>query len=250
MKFEEYQKIDAVNNTALSYMKKSPAHYQEYLRNPPPSTPAQLFGIAAHAAILEPEQFEQDYFILPDTSGCESPSKKAAMTKAAKKDAPDGAVILSYDDYTHIMKASMAVTRNKVASRLLAESGNAFERTSLWQSNGVACKGRFDVINNQHGFIIDVKTTGDASLKEFSYSFKKYGYYRQAAFYTDGAGGTHDFYFIAVEKTPPYGVAVYLVSDEWIRTGREEYTELLETYKKCKENDTWPCYPELIQEIL
>ena len=44
---------------ALSRLLRSPAHYVEYLARPPEPTPAMQFGSAFHAALLEPERYEQ-----------------------------------------------------------------------------------------------------------------------------------------------------------------------------------------------
>jgi exodeoxyribonuclease VIII len=55
-------------------------------------------------------------------------------------------------------------------------------------------------------------------------------------------GKQHDFYFIAVEKEPPYGVAVYKATEPLLRYGQVVYKNLLNTYKNCKASGSWHCY--------
>lgn len=57
------------------------------------------------------------------------------------------------------------------------------------------------------------------------------------------------FPFIVVEKTPPYGVAVYTLDAEAIELGRRIYKRDLATYAWCVQMNSWPCYSPDIQEI-
>ena len=93
--------------------------------------------------------------------------------------------------------------------------------------------------------IVDVKTTNDASPKAFLNTVIKYGYHRQAAIYIDGYnevtnGKVDAFFFLVVEKTPPYRVECYTLEDMFINYGREEFHRLLRLEKECRENDFWP----------
>ena len=55
------------------------------------------------------------------------------------------------------------------------------------------------------------------------------------------------FVFVAVEKQPPYGVAVYELSPEDITVGRAMYRQDLHTYAACQDANKWPAYPEDIR---
>jgi len=57
------------------------------------------------------------------------------------------------------------------------------------------------------------------------------------------------FLFVAVEKTPPYLVAVYNLDQEAISRGRDENFAALLTYIRCSERNEWPGYPEQIANI-
>ena len=72
--------------------------------------------------------------------------------------------------------------------------------------------------------IVDLKTTMDASPDAFARTAANFNYPLQAAYYVDGlqAAGiaspdaVTSFVFLVVEKTPPYGVAVYTLPEDAI----------------------------------
>ena len=80
-----------------------------------------------------------------------------------------------------------------------------------------------------------------------------FGYDLQAAHYLDGqnALGVYrdDFYFLAVEKTPPYAVAVYRADDAFLSTGRTKLAKLRALYAECLAADSWPGYPDTIMGL-
>ena len=87
MNRDTYDALPGLNHSGMKWLEKSPAHYQAWkLGKLSESSPALDLGIAIHCAILEPESFKQTYVCLPDTSDLDTPAKKAALTKSAKKD--------------------------------------------------------------------------------------------------------------------------------------------------------------------
>ena len=58
-----------------------------------------------------------------------------------------------------------------------------------------------------------------------------------------------DFFFIAVEKCEPYGVAVYKLTDDAISRGADETIEDLIKLKKSYANNSWPNIDESLIEI-
>jgi hypothetical protein len=57
------------------------------------------------------------------------------------------------------------------------------------------------------------------------------------------------FVIVAVEKEPPYAVAVYRVLDAAIDAGREQIAGLLKTYATCVALDEWPGYAEQVVDV-
>lgn len=62
-------------------------------------------------------------------------------------------------------------------------------------------------------------------------------------------GEPKHFVFIAVEKKPPHAVGVYVLDEESVELGREQYRSDLRRYAECMANDNWPGYGEKIQTI-
>jgi len=244
----EYNAVQAINNTGMTYLAKSPAHYKAWLDSKQVQTAAQTFGIAVHCAILEPARFAVEYASMPDTSGCKTPAQKAAMTKAVKKEYEGYKTLLSFDDFTAIQNMKDAVISSGIARNIIQDAEK--EYCMYWDDSdsGAKCKGRADLIIKEKGIIADIKTTNDASPGEFSYFCRKYNSYRQAAFYLDGAK-MQEFIFIAIEKTPPYGVGLYRVTDDLINSGRWQYKSLCVSYAACVTAKVWPSYPNVIIDL-
>ncbi|MBE3116912.1 PD-(D/E)XK nuclease-like domain-containing protein, partial [Candidatus Bathyarchaeota archaeon] len=68
IRFEDYQKIDAVNNSVLKILadeRQCPAHALEYLEHGRKDTPALVFGRALDCYLLEPTRFVELYEVEP-----------------------------------------------------------------------------------------------------------------------------------------------------------------------------------------
>jgi exodeoxyribonuclease VIII len=106
-----------------------------------------------------------------------------------------------------------------------------------------------------NGVVVDLKTTTDASPKGFAKAVWKFRYHVQDAFYTDGIEASTgcrptDFVFIAVEKTAPFGVGVYRLSEGLREEGRELYLDDVKTWQECMSRNEWPAYSDEIIEII
>lgn len=96
--------------------------------------------------------------------------------------------------------------------------------------------------------IVDLKTTLDASPAGFAKSVAKFRYHVQRAHYSEGFD-IGNFVFVAVEKTPPYLVAVYVLDEQAEIKGQELRDRDIQLYMDCLENDFWPGYSEDIEEL-
>lgn len=238
---QEYNKIPALRRSALWELRKSPAHYKYAVDNPEEPTPALLFGIAAHMALLEPERFASEYIIAP---------KIDRRTKAGKKEwqrlLDSGKSIVSLEDGEMITAMVKAVKANPEAAELLI---GEHEVPIQWEDpkTGEACKCRPDIIHGN--LIVDYKTTSSCEDGAFERAAWKYGYQLQAAMYREGMLQSRyedfGFAFIAQEKNPPYAVRVYICDEGWIDDGAVIYRELLDKYHECRVANSWPGYEEV-----
>lgn len=243
--FADYLATKAASASTLkTILNQSPLH----AITPKEQTPAMAFGSAFHCAVLEPERFKNDYAIAPE---CDRRTKAGKAIYAAFQAASEGKTVIKQEDADLINRMRDAVMRNETAA-LLLDNGTP-EISGLWidQAEGVPCKMQADWLHNNR-MIIDLKTTTDASQGAFSRASANFGYHVQAALYLDGAtaitGDLHeDFYFIAIEKTEPFGCAVYQADYEMIEVGREKYRAALAIYANCYRSGVFPGYPEAMK---
>lgn len=116
-----------------------------------------------------------------------------------------------------------------IVMRLL--SGTEYQVTTVWKDEhtGLLCKSRPDICKTKKNVIVDIKTTLDASPEGFAREAAKYDYYLQAAMQIEGAIKTglmeqvDTFYWLAVEKTPPYNYCLYDFGTEDIKYVMDSY---------------------------
>lgn len=246
MTAEQYHSHSAVGHSGLVRIMRSPAHYMEYITNPPEPTAAMVMGAAFHAAILEPETFKSTFVAAPKFDRRTKEGKAAAE---AWELANAGKTALPAEQFEAIQKMVENVMSHKGAANLL-ECGLP-EKVAFWTDleTGIECKCRPDFLSIKGeaiAGIVDIKTCNDASADGFSRTIATLGYDVQAAFYQDGikalTGRTVPFYFIAVEKEPPYAVACYEASAAMIEVGRDKYRGALQLLKWCQTEGRWPSY--------
>lgn len=293
---EAYHRGPGISKSGLDLINQSPDHYAEaYLRGRRREpTPAMILGDMVHKAILEPDLFKAKYAKLPnptDIPGCLvtvddlkkkatelgiekglSGSKGSIINLLVEKEptlvdfiwekiedkhrkANEGKTIIKAEDFDTCMEMVKKVHAHPRCQEGLLQG--VPEQSMYWidRETGVLCKARPDFLRT-NGVIIDVKTTQDASLKEFEKSIANFRYHVQAAFYIDGLATLFDlnpddvaFVFIAVEKTAPYGISVFRCNHAMVEKGRQLYRRDLELYAKCLRDNHWPSYTHEIQEI-
>lgn len=250
--FKEYQSIPALNNSTLRLLTKSPAHARYKLDNPAAAdTPALVIGRAFHCAVLEPDAFRLDYVQCAKIDKRTTAGKEEAAALAA---AHDGKVILSPEDFAQVEAMRDALWDHDYARALLERVGMV-EVSATWTdpATGVLCKMRSDAIIPGFHTVFDLKTTEDASARAFQNSIARYGYHRQAAFYLDGWRMLgHDFahfVVIAIEKSPPYQIAIYRLTPRSVELGQRQNRSLINLWKNCILKNDWPGYPATIQDI-
>lgn len=237
--FSEYSSVGAVNWSTLKEMRKSPAHYRHRLKNPRPDSTRLAIGRGAHTAILEVKRFLKEYVMWPRENGDRRGKKWDAF-----KEQNAARTILKEDEYDLCIAMSDAVERCPAAQAYLA-AGQA-EQTLLWTdpTTGLPCKGRIDWVSSSKPAIVDIKTTNDVSPNRFGTTAARMGYHIQGAWYQAGyaavTGKVLPVVTIAVEVEPPHDVAVYLLDDDALYAGEQEWMRLIADVASCTVADRWP----------
>jgi len=252
----------AISKSGLDLIHRSPAHYYAAKLDPDrpaekKDTPALRFGRAFHTLVLEPDLFFQEYAVLPEKVDRRTKAGKEAWAEFEAE--LGGREALTAEDGQRL-GAMAAAVRAHPAAKLLLSDGVA-EQSAVWDDfmTGARCKCRMDWWRGRRGrgpqrIAVDLKTTLNASRFAFRKSVVDYRYHVQAAFYSDGWKAVTDdevraFLLIAVEKDPPYGVAVYQLDEELVEAGRRAYMADLALYASCVERGEWPAYSSEVEVL-
>lgn len=263
---EVYHLWDAVSNSRLSLLARSPAHLKAAIDNPKPSTPAQRLGTATHAAVLEPDQFPKRFVtaqrceaLKKDNERCNSMGSilhpemgwLCGTHKVAGYQMPLTITVLSPENYAHCLGVQAAFRANGRAWNTLHTGQVSKEVCIVWidEATGLTCKARLDVLafDLDGGTIVDLKSTVDARPQPFGVSIYKFGYHRQGAMYVPGAQSQglaiNHYGVIAFEKEPPYAMGLYRLDVGAMDAGEVEVRNLMKLYAECLKKNEWPTTP-------
>lgn len=261
-----YHAKHACSSSSLKQLARAPAILRAYQMDKISFSGSHFdFGSAAHIKVLEPHLFSDEVVMAGQCSATTSKGKQCSRggqdmiegkwycTQHAPSDkTPQDVIALSKKDYENVLGVGRTVTHHAAAKKILDMDGYR-ELTALWYDpgTGMLCKARIDIFAAKG--LGDLKTTRDASYKGFKRSYRKYDYYRQAAFYLRAAAHfgfrAKWFKFIAVEKEPPYLMNVFQAGDESLERGGQEINNLLALWKRCQEKNNWPGYREKVIEM-
>lgn len=274
MDIHDYHSItDAISKTGLDRIARSPAYYYATTLDPnrPPEKEraGQLEGNLAHCAILEPDEFNKRYAVLP----ADAPRRPTEAQWNAKKPSPESVtamewwskwnsdigdkIIITHQQYETAMRQREQVLMLPDVAEALA-TGYA-EVSAFWTDpeTGVLCRCRPDFVHpvgDDAVLLIDVKTVSDPSPDEFARQCARKSYAKQAALYSDGyeiASGKKvlGFIFVAVSNEYPYDASATMLDEDSLDAGRRHYQANLQTYAECLRTEKWPGYSSGIHLI-
>lgn len=262
---QDYHAHRSISHSKLEcYRRRPQMYYRRYVSQTvpaPEATFAQKIGSAVHCAVLEQDKFANRYVAMPDIN---RRTKEGKIEFARFQTEHLGKTILSEDDMFVCGKMYSAINDHKL-SALLLSGGEAEKVWRTPQTNALtSLQCRTDYFNSSgcefskgRPYVVDLKTveTLDSdTFRGFERACFGYGYHRQAGFYLPliteiTKYPVFDFFFIAVEKCEPYGVAVYKLTDDAISRGADETIEDLIKLKKSYANNSWPNIDESLIEI-
>jgi len=268
----DYHRFRAASASALKTINAgTPAHLKREWDTPEDPTPAMQWGTALHWLVLEPHDpspvaVTPETYTVPEDAKPKKDGPKpgesvpwnplagpckdwAALQRAA------GKIIMRPDEFLALRKTALAVNTHPEAGPMLREA-RFREATIVWEdARQVPCKARLDAIG-YHGsdpFIVDLKTTTDASPAGFARKAWELGYYLQAAWYVDTLAERWErdaprFFFVAVEKDSGL-VSVHQATDAFLEAGREAYRRAMDQFAEAWHSGVWPGYPEEIHAL-
>lgn len=235
---KDYFARRALSNSGIKRILQSPAHFKYYTDNKGADTAAMRQGRAFHLLILQPKLAH----LIATFDATKTLASKAGT---AFLEANPDKIVLTADELHEVLLWTSALLKHSKIERLIDSCSVEHEFYSDVESSygPIHCKAMLDAHNDQ--LIIDLKTT-DKSAQDFMWEAKKYSLDVQAAWYQfmtkKEDGRQRDFYFVVVEKNPPFGVLIYKAGDEFIAKGWEKCEKAIELYGQAIVTDLWPAY--------
>lgn len=268
---DEYHKDYAISRSSLWELKKSPWHFKN--RTKLTYNPAFKLGELVHCLVLEPATFNDRYIVKPESLI----APKLFLLKDVGREAYDvqkkyrEQVIesnkLLEDDFLNAVRDREVITQelyqqahemadsamsNTIAASLFTVC-NHVEASIFFthEPTGIQCKVRPDAWKN--GVVTDLKTVKDGEYNAFQKSCINYGYFLQAAMIKKALESLDmqldEFIFFCIEKSPGYPCVFYVVDDEAMDYGMNQFNELMFLYKECLMDDCWPTYDSKVLTI-
>ena len=253
----DYHSIDALSNSSLSVLKRSPTEFHarfiaKTLRQE--ETDAMRLGSAVHMLALEPERFDEQYWISTGPINASTGKPYGRDTKKftdwlAEVEANDKRKLILQDEFSEAIEIAKAfqshpaiVAVMTVSTEKVYERG--YEMAYLVEGQDpIRLKCKPDCVIPNCGLIIDLKTTSDPHPDVWRWSAEEYGYHRQAAIYLQAMeayyGKPFRFLFGVVRSRAPYEVGVYELDEDSVSRGWAQVEDLIAEYARRKREDNW-----------
>ena len=251
---QEYRMAPAIAGSDAKHIikPKTPLHYAAHMAGEIKREPSKALtlGTISHVAVLEPKKLDTAFVERPE--GIDFRTKEGKEWKASVGTTP----ILDQDEARAVRGIRDSIAAHTAARELLADCDTevalfAEHRTGLW------IKGRVDALkveSDMNSVIVDVKTTSaGADYGTFSRQAASLNYHLSAAWYCHLAGlnglPPARFYWVVVEVTPPYAVAVYEISPDALDLGIGMMNDALDLIAECEDRGEWPGYGDGVETL-
>lgn len=278
-----YHALRAPSAHTLEHVRRSPAHFLHALNTPTSPTPAMSFGTQFHTLVLEPEHAGGIVTLSPGVS-----SRTKAYADAVAEYGPDNVRTWDDADAHRAMVEAvrgnvLASTLLGTLDDTPVRHDNAFtELTCLVNADTpygtIPLRSRIDRVwrgfdadiiraaidravdaggeRKETPIVVDLKTTRNAEMGAFARDAANLGYFRQLRVYAVAAAqaigwcdpGDVDAYVVAVEKEPPYGVAVYRIA--WTVGIGVQVRAMLERVGYAVASNEWTGYATAAPSVL
>ena len=199
-------------------------------------------GVAAHLAVLEPQRQAESVVLIEAGDYRTTKAREARdMARAA------GKVPLLLYQLDIVRAIAGSIRAHPIASQ--AFNGGEAELTLTWPdpTTGIPCKARPDYLPAHGRWLVDLKTAASANPRTWRDQAYRLGYHARAAWYLDGAATVlgempEEYWFVIVEKEPPYLVSVITFDEEALEWGRVANCKACELFARSAETKDWPGY--------
>lgn len=228
--------INFLNERPLSYSSikefaKSPSHYIQYLRKDREPTKEMNFGSLMHCMLLYQDLFDDLFIVAPDVDR-RTKDGKAEWEEFQSK--TNNKIIITSDELDDAHSISSKAFLNKEIKDAI---GGCNHSEKPWSKvfEGLPFRGFFDSASDT--YIVELKTTSDASPSAFISDFIKRKYYLQASIYQKASG--LPIKYVVVETKPPYNNFVATIEQDLLDYGARELDKLISKFNECMILNAW-----------
>ncbi|MBW3068947.1 hypothetical protein GZ998_05395 [Actinomyces sp. 594] len=230
-----------LSSTGAKRLLDCPARFRWEQDHPKPYTPAFELGHAVHATVLGVGA----ELVVVDADSWRTRAAREARDEALA----EGLTPLLRSEHEQVLAMRRALAEHPVAGPLFERTDRVCESSVYWEDGptGVPCRARPDWLSEDHGLIVDLKTTSrSAAPGEFGRLAAQFGYHLQAEWYVEAVqavtGVEPAFVHVVQETTPPYLVSVVQLDAEALRVGAEQAEMARRTWAECQATGRWPGY--------
>lgn len=196
-------------------------------------------GTALHLAVLEPKQLAKRAVVV-DVENWRTKEARQRREEARMY----GQVALLAKDRDLIDELAHALWGNSFVRDML--DGADTEVSYFWDSRGVACKARADIIAKDGRRIGDLKASKSAAPEFFQHRAFNAGHFLRSVWYAAGwevaSGNRADYHYIVVSTDPPHLVTVAKLDDRATAWGEQMVGRALTLFRECRKRNVWPPY--------
>lgn len=231
----------AISSTKLKAALLSGQHFLAGYEETDSSSESLLFGQVLHKRLLEPDTFFEEFWPMPAVNRATTAGRLAA----ADADAARGERIGFPAEWLADIDAMVTnVMRHATAAAIVRSAEREVAFSWIDPDTGVKLKIKTDLWHHASHVVADVKSSRSVLRTEFARQAASYGYHLSAAMYCEGlravTGDAHRWYFLAIEKTYPFSVAVYEPSDSFLRRGRSDFRKALQRVAQWRRDGVFP----------
>lgn len=233
----------ALSYSSLRAFLKSPKHFYEY-KTSQEITKAMEDGKRFHMACLQPDKFNETYWILDDEEKCKEiggarPRSTVVYKEwvAEQEKLNEGKELISKDDYDMFMRMSESLRNNQASGKFMnnltyKEEYFEFETDGFFICGVIDGRGE----NEECKFKIDLKKVSDASYDKIRWDIERSLYHMQGGIYTK-AIPNESYYLIYIDNG--CNITVVRLMDEALERGFNKFEFALAKFQECAETDAW-----------
>ena len=276
MSNDEYHACPEFSSSQLKDILRSGAHFYSnniIKENERESKKHLDFGTLAHTLFLEPDQFENEFAVIP----ADAPKPPTDVMRNAKNPSEDSIKRVQWwDQFAAEHGSKITITEDLLlGAKRIADNLRTLSSYGIMKNNfGMAEASIFfvdPVFDLQlrvrpdyhiapctafpNGLLLDVKTTRDARAFKFSKDCGEYGYDLSASMYREGFQQYYntqdkpDFIFLVAESAAPFNVKQYRASDLLLSVGDARYNKSKALLAESLLIDEWSGYSAELEDI-